>query len=32
MFDIRGDKISLSPEDLAIPPFKDHYNNAKNKD
>jgi len=32
MFDIRGDKISLSPDDLAIPPFKDHYNNAKNKD
>lgn len=32
MFDIRGDKISLSPNDLAIPPFKDHYNNAKNKE
>ena len=32
MFDIRGDKISLSPDDLAIPPFKDHYNNAKSKD
>lgn len=32
MFDIQGDKIKLSIEDLAIPPFKDHYNNAKNKD
>lgn len=31
MFDIQGDKIKLSIEDLAIPPFKDHYNNAKNK-
>jgi len=31
MFDIVGNKISLSPEDLAIPPFKDHYNNAKDK-
>ena len=31
MFDIKGDKISLSPEDLAIPPFKEHYNNAKDK-
>lgn len=31
MFDIRGDKISLSPEDLAIPPFKEYYNNAKDK-
>ena len=31
MFDIKGDKISLNTEDLAIPPFKDHYNNAKNK-
>lgn len=32
MFDIRGDRISLSPNDLAIPPFKDHYNNAKDKE
>ena len=32
MFDVKGDKISLNTEDLAIPPFKDHYNNAKNKD
>ena len=31
MFDIRGDKISLNTEDLAIPPFRDHYNSAKNK-
>lgn len=31
MFDIKGDKISLNVEDLAIPPFKDHYNNAKDK-
>lgn len=31
MFDIQGDKIRLNVEDLAIPPFKDHYNNAKDK-
>lgn len=31
MFDIKGDKISLNTEDLAIPPFKDHYNKAKDK-
>lgn len=31
MFDIQGDKIRLSTEDLAIPPFKDHYNNAEDK-
>ena len=31
MFDIQGDKIRLSTEDLAIPPFKDHYNGAKDK-
>lgn len=31
MFDIQGDRIKLNTEDLAIPPFKDHYNNAKNK-
>ena len=24
-------KISLSTDDLAIPPFKDHYNNAEDK-
>lgn len=32
MFDIKGDKISLNAESLAIPPFKDHYNNAKDKE
>lgn len=31
MFDIQGDKIRLNIEELAIPPFKDHYNNAKDK-
>ena len=31
MFDIKGDKISLNTEDLAIPPFREHYNNAKDK-
>jgi len=31
MFDIQGDRIKLSTEDLAIPPFKDHFNNAKDK-
>lgn len=31
MFDIQGGKIKLSTEDLAIPPFKDYYNNAKDK-
>lgn len=31
MFDIQGDKIRLSTDDLAIPPFKDYYNNAKDK-
>ena len=31
MFDIKGSKISLSTDDLAIPPFKDHYNNAEDK-
>ena len=31
MFDIKGDKIQLNTEDLAIPPFKDHYNSAKDK-
>lgn len=31
MFDIKGDKISLNTEDLAIPPFRDHYNGAKDK-
>lgn len=31
MFDIKGDKISLSTEDLAIPPFRDYYEQAKDK-
>ena len=31
MFDIKGSKILLNTDDLAIPPFKDHYNNAKDK-
>lgn len=31
MFDIKGNKIVLSTEDLAIPPFKEHYNNAEDK-
>ena len=31
MFDIVQNKIQLSTEDLAIPPFKDFYNNAKDK-
>lgn len=31
MFDIQGDKIKLSTEDLAIPPFKDYYNEAADK-
>ena len=31
MFDIQGDRIKLNTEDLAIPPFKDHYNEAKDK-
>lgn len=31
MFDIIGSKIKINVDDLAIPPFKDYYNNAKNK-
>lgn len=31
MFDIKGNKIVLKTDDLAVPPFKEHYNNAKNK-
>ena len=31
MFDIQGDKIRLSTDELAIPPFREHYNNAKDK-
>lgn len=31
MFDIKGNKISFDTESLAIPPFRDHYNNAEDK-
>lgn len=31
MFDIKGDKIILNTEDLAIPPFKDYFNKASDK-
>lgn len=31
MFDIKGEKVSLNTEDLAVPPFKEHYNRAKDK-
>lgn len=31
MFDIKGDKIILNTEDLAIPPFADHFNSSKDK-
>lgn len=31
MFDIQGNKIKLSTDDLSIPPFKEHYNKAKDK-
>lgn len=31
MFDIKGNKIVLSTDDLAIPPFADHFNNAADK-
>lgn len=32
MFDIQGTKIKLSPDALAIPPFKSYYSNSKDKD
>lgn len=32
MFDIKGNKIQLDTESLAIPPFKDYYNNAEDKE
>lgn len=32
MFDISGNKIKLSTDDLAIPPFKTYYNKAKSKE
>lgn len=31
MFDIQGDKIRMSTDDLAIPPFREHYNNTEDK-
>lgn len=31
MFDIQGNKIVLKTDELAIPPFKDFYNKAKDK-
>jgi len=31
MFDIKGNKLSLATEDLAIPPFREHYNKATDK-
>lgn len=31
MFDIEGDKIKLSADSLAIPPFKQYYESAKDK-
>lgn len=31
MFDIQGDKIRLSMEELGIPPFREHYNSATDK-
>lgn len=31
MFDILGNKIQLKTDELAIPPFKDFYNNAEDK-
>lgn len=31
MFDIQGEKIRMSLDDLSVPPFREHYNNAKDK-
>lgn len=31
MFDIQGSKIQLNVQDLAIPPFREYYNNSKDK-
>lgn len=31
MFDLQGSKIKLNVDDLAIPPFKDYFNGAKDK-
>lgn len=32
MFDIQGGKVILSTESLAIPPFRDYYNNSTDKE
>jgi len=32
MFDIQGGKVILSTESLAIPPFRDFYNNSTDKE
>ena len=32
MFDIQGNRIILSTDELAIPPFKEYYNNSTNKE
>lgn len=32
MFDIKGDKIFLDADSLAIPPFKEYYHNAEDKE
>lgn len=31
MFDIQGGKIKITLDDLAVPPFKEYYNNAEDK-
>lgn len=31
MFDLRGDKVVLNIDDLAIPPIKEYFNRAKDK-
>lgn len=31
MFDIKGDKIIYNTDDLAIPPFAEHFNRASDK-
>ena len=32
MFDIQGNRIILSTDELAIPPFKDYYNESTDKE
>lgn len=31
MFDIQNNQVKLNLDDLGVPPFKDYYNNSKNK-